>query len=330
MKCFCLHKLFLRVMIISLCFSYSAFAENVADLEENSQSLVLFGEACERIKPQETTSSIRLRATDKATFDAVKNLNDISVLQNDFNDHDFNVLIYNIVDNFVEDLNVKTSLQNEQKICVEISGFVNPDNLYAAIADMQQSSDKENDTPSYDKENDAPFEQPSQNLAISTVASDIQEPQGKINTVPEPLLSSAQENNKKILLYVAPLEFFNNTSSKEYVKVLSRIFDNNPYFLLTDDENAANYVVSSKLLRAKVDAINSNTNRMQMVLSVTVKNMDNGNSAVEHQNRFILFESSQNEQKVAANLMQKLLTKAGKIILNKVEKMVQQQSISNS
>ena len=91
------------------------------------------------------------------------------------------------------------------------------------------------------------------------------------------------------------------------------MFDQNAYFQLTEDRAKADLVIYSKVLRAKVDAINSNTNRLQMVVSVEVKNLADDSSYIEHQNRFILFKSSEDEQKVAAGLMQKLLTKAGKL-----------------
>lgn len=312
-------------------FLLPAYAETVSE-ENNSEDIqTLFGQACERIKPQETISSIRMRATDKATFDAVKSLENISSLQQDFNNHDLNVLTYKIVDNYVEDLAVQTTEQNAQKICVEITGYVSSNNIALALNELKNELQTNNESQDFSSANISDEQTdttPSENLPNVSNQDNLSS-----QTLSIPQEASSSENYEQTqpkqnvqLLYIAPLQFFNNTSSKEYVKILERIFNDNAYFQLTDDETNADYIIYSKVLRAKVDAINSDTNRMQMVVSVEVKNKIDGSSAIEHQNRFILFKSSDNEQKVAANLMQKLLTKASKLILNKVERMAQRQA----
>ena len=73
------------------------------------------------------------------------------------------------------------------------------------------------------------------------------------------------------------------------------------------------------MLRAKVDPINSNTNRLQMVVSVSGEFVDKESTTTEHQNRFVLFSSDDNEQSVAADLLKKLLEKAAEPIFNKIE-----------
>lgn len=334
-------KLFLKQVLLGLnlgvAFVPSAYAETMPDENYSEEIQTLFGQACERVKPQETISSIRMRATDKATFEAVKNLEAVTSLQNQYDDHDLNVLVYKIVDNYVEDLGVQTTEQNAQKICVEITGYVSADNISAALNELKNEQTNASETeatniqPLAEETNEEPSVQVAQSLPqvapvadenVQPVEKKAQEP-AKTNVTLTPKAPSAK------LLYIAPLEFFNNTYSKEYVKILNRIFDNNAYYQITEDENAAGYVIYSKVLRAKVDAINSNTNRMQMVVSVEVKNKMDGSSAIEHQNRFILFNSNEDEQKVAANLMQKLLTKASKLILNKVERMARIQAEKN-
>lgn len=315
-----------------------AQAVAIADVPNQEEILPLFGEACERVKNQETISSIRMRATDKATFEAVKNLGEVASLQKQYNDHDFNVLIYKIVDNYVEDLGVQTTQQDDQKICVEITGFVTSDNISAALDELKNELSEED-------ENQNLQDLSTQDIASQNFAQEadmqtnhpVVSSQQTSSETEQTLSSSSQEVEPMVapklpaakLVYIAPLEFFNNTTSKEYVKILTRVFDNNAYFQLTDDEKTAGYVIYSKVLRAKVDAINSNTNRMQMVVSVEVKNKIDGSSAIEHQNRFILFNSSDDEQKVAAGLMQKLLTKAGKYVLAKVERMAQIEAEKN-
>lgn len=330
-------KLFLKQIILGLnlglAFLPSAYAEIVPSEAYSEEIQTLFGHACERVKPQETISTIRMRATDKATFEAVKNLEAITSLQKQYDGHNFNVLIYKIVDNYVEDLGVQTTEQNAQKICVEITGYVSSNNISAALNELK----KEYANSSDDEISKAqPIAETTESTTLAqSSSSDISVAKEKIQQDKNAGQKSMQTNivEPKVpsskLLYIAPLEFFNNTYSKEYVKILNHIFDNNAYYQITEEEDTAGYVIYSKVLRAKVDAINSDTKRMQMVVSVEVKNKIDGSSAIEHQNRFILFNSKENEQKVAADLMQKLLIKASKLILNKVERMARIQAEKN-
>ena len=329
----------------------AARAETLPEAPQTQEMQTLFGEACERVKPQETISSIRMRATDKATFEAVKNLDYITNLQNKYDDHDLNVLIYKIVDNYVEDLGVQTTQQDDAKICVEVTGYVTTENIFAALDEMQnehsataetQTAEPALDTTESSVQTEVePLSNPTAADDASSVSDDASSAADNAPAFAAegayPSESVAQETQASVktnlpasrLLYIAPLEFYNHTQSKEYVKILNRVFEHNAYFELTDDENAAGYVIISKVLRAKVDALNRDTNRMQMVVSVEVKNKLDGSSAIEHQNRFILFKSTDDEQKVAAGLMQKLLTKAAKLILNKTERMAQVQAEKN-
>ncbi len=119
------------------------------------------------------------------------------------------------------------------------------------------------------------------------------------------------------MVYIAPTTFFNNTSSSKYSKFLSDVFGKSNYFYLTDNAELADYVINAKVLRAKVDPINKDTNRMQMVIALESKNVNSGETETEHQNRFLLFNASENEQTVAQKLMKQLFEKACDKIITK-------------
>ena len=123
----------------------------------------------------------------------------------------------------------------------------------------------------------------------------------------------------KGLIYITPTEFFNKTTSAKYAEILREMFVKSDYFYVTDKIELADYVIGSKVLRAKVDPINKDTNRMQMVIAVESRNTDSGETETEHQNRFVLFSSSENEQIVAAKLMKQLFEKAADKIITELE-----------
>ena len=308
MKKFCSLSAFFCFLIVAfLATTDFALAEELADANVEA----LAGSACERIKTDETLSSVRLRAIDKATFDAVKNLSEIKELEQYYSEHDLNVLVYSLVDNYIEDLNTKTTQQDDQKICVDISGYVQKDNIVLAQEEFLSSAPS--DQNSTQNEDIQPENTPDETYSEMPSAA-----QTDIDSLNEEEAETVATNENKKLIYIAPLEFFNNTKSKNLTAPLKNLFSENSSFALTENETRADYNIVAKVLKAKVDALNAQTKRLQMVVSVTATQSGTDKSFTEHQNRFILFEAKDDEQKVAADLMNQLLTKAGKLVMKKV------------
>jgi len=127
------------------------------------------------------------------------------------------------------------------------------------------------------------------------------------------------EEAPKSLIYVAPVEFTNNTHSSKPIDVIKNLFDNEEAYTILEHPDGADYTISSKVLKAKIDQINAQTRRLQMVVSAELKIKDADGSIADHQNRFVLFNSDENEQEVAMNLLRKLLFKSGKKLFARVE-----------
>lgn len=327
-------KSFIAFVFLSLMITdYStAFAEeapaDTSSLDENA--IPIYGNACEKIKGDEAKSTARVRVTDKASFLAVSSVLSVMEYKDDLNEHDFNVMVYNLVDNSVEDMAVRTTKQDNENICVEVTGYINKDSIVsafenAAAKEPDDNSAKESMTEivkevnnSYsDSEIDGKYKPgvipPTDEATLEKYKAPAQE------TVSQPKQNNAAIDDKRALVYIAPTEFFNNTQSEKHAKILKQLFAKNEYFYITDRKDLADYVVKSKVLRAKVDPINSSTNRLQMVVSVEAEFVENKNSTVEHQNRFVLFSSDENEQEAAFKLMKKLFEKAGETIKRKIE-----------
>lgn len=315
------------IVLLALMISGNVFAQeaNVGMALDSSSledsAVAIYAEACEPLKKDEPKSSVRMRATDKASFNAVANMSELDLFKKKLDRHDLNVLIYGIVDNYVEDMAVRTTSRDGNDICLEVTGYVKKDNINKAFKEMKTAPKEEeeedarglNDDDMIEDQKEGVKSQPVISAQSSAITENVEE---KIIEAEAP----ANVPEKKIqLLYLAPVEFFNNTQSESHTKILKEIFANNENFYLTDKEELADYVIKSRVLRAKVDPINKNTNRLQMVLAVGVQFKDTNTTSIEHQNRFILFSSDEDEQKVAADLMKKLFGKAAEPILNKVE-----------
>lgn len=311
--------------------TFTAQAQNIAYGAASEEDIAVFGTACENIKPDEVRSSVRVRATDKASFMAVSNLAKLSNVKKDFSEHDFNVLVYKLVDNYIEDMTVKTTQQDDFHLCVEVTGYLSEENLYTEI---KQAVDEQNETER--TKEDTIVSSDAAMIIQPTVVKRIEKnPQPSINKAPQEKVeiikgetpdrarvdtpAPLDSEDKKGLVYIAPTEFYNNTKSSKYAGILKKQFAKNDYFYITANPDLADYKVISKVLRAKVDPLNSNTNRLQMVVSLELLDTDSNSSSTEHQNRFVLFSSEESEQEVAGKLMKKLFEQAGEQTINKIE-----------
>lgn len=333
-------QLILLLSIWLSCMS-EAFAEGVVKVS---------GTACENYAANQSKTSIRVRVTDKASFNAVSQIPSLAKLKPQMLEHDFNVIVYNLVDNYVQNMAVKNVKNNENELCVEVTGSIPENDVTTVIADYSPT----NPAPEYDFEkangiteenNDSyigdepthadvmyngpedfdnvppPTKAPiAYEDEIEDFSADqplnvaiISEPEAE-NTEPEAVdnTATATEDDLNALVYVAPVEFTNNTHSSTPIDVIKRLFSNDDLYTIVEYPDGADYTITSKVLKAKIDQINSQTRRLQMVVSAELKIKGADATMSDYQNRFVLFNSDENEQEVAMNLLRKLLFKSGK------------------
>lgn len=264
----------------------------------NTDKAEIYADACENIIEGESKSSARLRASDKATFMAVKKTKQIDELKDKLSDHDLNVMIYRFVDEYVEDLSVKTTQDEENKICVEVKGLLN----LSQLNNIKEEFIKPQDNAQKDNSQD-----------IKQIVEEVKQ---EIKIMPENPESLA-------LVCVKKLEYFNGSSSLKYANILKKHIDGNPYFYLTEDAEIADYVITPKVLKAKVDALDASNKRLHMALVLEIEGLDT-EIVSEYQNRFVLFGAEENEQKIASRLIGKLMEQAGDGMVRKIEHKEQQ------
>ena len=344
--------------IILSAFSILLLSSNFAYAE--GDNILIQGNACEQIKPDESKSAARARATDKASFQAISNISALSRYKAEMNSHDFNVLVYQIVDNDIEDMSTKTQERQPDKICVSISGNVKQTNLTNAIDEFfsaqsqpvmannispeQTSALSEEVTKelSLAQQNLQTAEQKALNQKEVVFAGDtsqsviqtqpIELPQNTIEEMttalttptfqdasaaptPEQAETSPTLSKNSVLVYVEPLSFYDNSTSEAYADIIKDYIKQDSHILLTDNKNLAEYVLTPKVLRAKVEAVNPETNRLQMVVSLDMYDVSAEKNSTEHRNRFIVYKTSADEQQVAYELMQNLFEDSSRQIL---------------
>lgn len=364
-------------------FGVLAFSARTADIVK------IKGEACEKFVPGQSKSSIRVRVTDKASYKAVSQVENLADVRSRMLEHDFNVIVYNLVDNYVRDLMVRTTSQNDKELCVKVTGALLASDIDTVVAnyspntpapeyDIKEAAGIEEEVlteedelePAVPAEPDAEvlysgpeeLEQERQaaeaaetETALSTeilpggenalpvvygggeeVKAEESAPSPAAGTeetaasddalseneemslgelppppaeTPEAVETNASANEtrptaevepempataptpvtaenvqpaaqpaapvpvieEKANVYVGPVEFNNNTHSAKPSQVLKDMFADTEGYRLVDNPGAAGYVFLPKVLKAKVDALNSQTKRIQMVVSLQLQ-----------------------------------------------------------
>ena len=295
------HIVFLALFIVSIITVFS----NAQALEKDGL-LPIYGNACEKIKSDEPRSSTRVRVTDRACYAAAESIPEIQSFKDKLSDHDFSVLVYNIVDNYLEALSVKTLVEDEREMCVEVSGGINPENL--------QSAWEKAETEIKEKEEVAQME-----------ATAHPNPQELYPNIPAPtptqlITPRGGSEFTAFKLFFMPTHFYNDTQSNNLANVLKEFFLDKNNISVVEDRKDADYIIHSEVLRAKIDQINENSNRLQMVISLELRNQDGKSIITEHQNRFVLFSIDDNEQEVAFRLLKKLFKNAAQLLYKRIER----------
>ncbi len=310
-----------------LTLSFVAKAEEFDVSNHNIQTI--YATLCENIRPEESKSATRARASDMACYKALENISALSNIKEKYDDHDFKVLIYSLIDNYLEDLTVRTISQDQSQICIELTGYLNKDNIETAIQEIARDHEEkypeelmiEKEALTQPSPNNMP---PKPDIKISSKIAMEHIFDETPNEVKKKQINTATDIPN---IFIERTNFFNNTSTNAFYGDMAQIISTETTANLTSSLSDATYIIRSRILRAKVEPLNKKTNRMQMVVAVELENVKQKTTIKEHQNRFILFETDENEQSVATNLLKKLLRKAMQLVVSKLQEEI---SVSNS
>ena len=149
-----------------------------------------------------------------------------------------------MLDDFVEDLSSKVVKSTDDKVCVEVTGFINPQKIDMVRAEIMADRSGEE-------------------IDDDIVAQIIENTEDNFRFKPQNLESLA-------LVYLKDVEYYNGTKSPKYAQFLKDKMKDNPYYYLTEDEELADYVITPKVLKAKIDALDEKHKRLQMVVSLEI------------------------------------------------------------
>ena len=204
--------------LIFLACGSSLQAQEVAQ----TSRLKVYGNACEKINKGEPKSSVRVRVTDMASYVAAENMPELDQFRSKLNAHDFSILIYNLIDNYLDNIDVKTLVEDGRELCVEVRGSVKAENLQSAWKETQNELRHRSEIEKMEanahpnpKELYPEVDAPTPNMLVT--------PNG-ISDIPP------------AKVYVEPTRFYNNTRSDNFAKLLQQWFKDKmmiPFYLET-------------------------------------------------------------------------------------------------
>ena len=124
--------------ILMLCTNSAAAADG--------NTVHIRGQGCAEVSDDSLRSSARIKATDKAAFAAVSNLERLAPYKAQLDPHDFNVLVYTIVDEYLEDTDIKSTSEGDE-VCAQMEGYVSLQNIDKAVDDTLMRLSQEEQLP---------------------------------------------------------------------------------------------------------------------------------------------------------------------------------------
>ena len=271
------------------------FAGNAWCIEAGEEYIAqsVSSDACDDRLVDDGEQTAENRAVDKAGLAAIKLSGIIQRHHPELSANAIDTIAYRIIDEYMVNVSHAIKYSDSDRVCVKF------------VADIEMtSSDMEKLIEEY-KDSDSPAEQ---------VAEIVQKVQQETSFKPKSL-------KDKKLLYIRKMLFWNGSDTDHYRDLLTGLFSNSDYFYVTEDESIADFVVTPRLAKSEVDEIDRSNHKMQMSVELEAFSPTDSSFTPMHekQNHFILFASNKDEQKVADDLLRKLITKVSKEMGRKLD-----------
>lgn len=303
-------KLLKVAFVIAFLLAKPAYAQ----ISETSDEISVFATVCEHLSQGESKSSARLRASDKASFKAVEEIPELREFRQYLDPHQFNLKIYKLIDNHLEDLNINVVGQNAKEVCVEISAYLLPSSIKEVFEDvsLEENVDTNLELEEENIEENVnitipPKPQININEQIAYNTSD-EEDVEVIKEISYQIPESKKSKDKRVSVFIDRTQFYNDTSTNGFFSHIEQEILKKGNVAIHAKFDNSNYILKTKVLKAKVDNINSETGRLHVVVSIELTDTSDSSTTTEHQNRFVLFNTTEDAQAKASELVKKLFS----------------------
>lgn len=313
---------------------------SIAMAQEDAPDITVEADVCEKIAVDESKSSARERASDKASFKAVEDIPLLSEYKAKLDSHNFNLKVYRLIDNYLEDLNISVTDQDDKEVCVHVSAFLSKEAIEGVFNNTQPQEEQSNKELALDIETTETNEDslsipPKPQIIIHKDIAYSDEVEDAIAAMPEAVVYKDEEKEDDSFpkeefqevtydvhtkVFVDKTEFYDGSQTDGFFPVIAQTLNEKSGVVAISEKTNPDYLLKTKVLKAKVDNINSQTRRLQMVVAVDLINTNTSETFTEHQNRFVLFDQDEDSaQKTASKLAKDLFEDAVAKVLPKIK-----------
>lgn len=226
---------------------------------------------CEDVSGDVNKADVRYSVYDKATLLAIKNNQYVKNKAQDLDDHQYNVIAYKISDTILTDVDIKTIQDDENKVCIELFGIINKDEVDKIFATAIKEPTK----------------------SIVEIATDIKEKMPNSTVTP--------------LVYINDVKYYNNTQTNAYTKKIAEFVSLEPNVLVSDNLEISDYIIQPKMILSKIEKIDDKNSRYSMSVVIEIQDLEGKVVNSRQKNRYIIIDNNDNKQEVASKLLLKLI-----------------------
>ena len=301
----------------------------VAMAQMETADVAVEADVCERIVADEGRSSARERASDKAAFKAIEDIPLLNEYKSRLSNHKFNLKVYRLIDNYLEDMKISVINQNNQEVCVRVNAYLSKEAIQKVFdePDEKTGNDMVLEVETSNVNEDSLSIPPRPQIIINKdiAYTDTDEVENVIAAMPEVAVDDGSNAGKEAMnsdettVFVDKTEFYDGTETNGFFKIIAQALSEKTGIKVIAEKDNPDYILKTKILKAKVDDINAETGRLQMVTAISLVNAATSDIYTEHQNRFVLFnQAEETAQKAASKLAKGLFEELTERVLPKI------------
>ena len=255
----------LKLSVFCVCLFYSSYIKADSFFEPVKSTV------CEEKKAGISQVDMRLSVYDKATLQAIKNNQYVKNKSQNINDHQYNVIAYKIADTILSDVDIKTIQDDENKICIELFGIINKQEVDVIFSSEIKETQK----------------------SVEEIAQEIKEKMPKSSITP--------------LVYINDVMYYNNTKTSAYTQKITEFVSLEPNVLVSDNLELSDYIIQPKMILSKMEKIDDKNSRYSMSVVIEIQDLEGKVVNSKQKNRYIIIDNNENKQEVASKLLLKLI-----------------------
>lgn len=258
-------------------------------VKADSFSLSVNSTTCTMIE-NKSKRDVRFDTYDKAALIAVKTSKYLKEKVGEIKDYDYTKIAYKIADQALKDIVILTTIDDDEKICIEFKGNLEENKVDTIIKQYKN-----------------------ENISSEEIKKIVDE----INLTLPRNIDDAEKAS--ILVYIEDLEYHNHTTTKNYTKEIETKLSFRPDVLVTTNRELADYFIVPRILKSSIDVISDTNSKFSMSIEVELKNNQNVSVTKAIKNRYVIIQNTEDNQSLAQKMLLKLLNEALNELTDKMD-----------